>query len=87
VAHTTLAVLPFFGFPQPLDFLDSVIGRDIARIDRILPRAELSLCCYEYPESSYGASDGGFPCYELATAHHLASGLEYCEEHFEEVCR
>jgi hypothetical protein len=84
VAHTTLAVLPFPGFPQPLD---CVIGCEIARNDRMLTRAEFSPCCYESPDSSYSACNGGFPCYELASVHHLASGLEYCEEHFEEVCR
>jgi hypothetical protein len=81
VAHPTLTVL---SLPE----CSQVLGdRALARSDQILARAKLSPCCHEYPESSYGASDGGFPCYELATVHHLASELEYCEEHFEEVCR
>ena len=81
MAYPTLAVLPLPESPQVLG------NRALARINQILARAELSPCCYESPESSYGACDGGLPCYELATIHHLASELEYCEQHFDEVCR
>lgn len=60
------------------------MGAEIRRVDQILLGSELSPCSYQSPESHYGACDGGFPCYEQGTVHHLASGLEFCLKHFNE---
>ena len=65
MAQTTLPAFPFPGFPQALD---AFVGREIARVDRILAQNEVPTCAYESPESSVGACDGGFACTELATA-------------------
>lgn len=84
MAQTNLPVLSHAGFPQLLHLL---IGAEIERVERILAQAELSPCCYESPESSRGACDGGEPCREKATVHDLASDEEYCLSHFREVER
>jgi hypothetical protein len=73
---------------SPAQFI-SALDREIDALDQIIDRAraktQLPACCWESPESSWGACDGGFPCYEPATVHELATGLEYCLEHFEEA--
>jgi hypothetical protein len=61
--------------------IDCAIDREIARAERVLAQGELSLC-----SSSRGTGRRWLPCYKLATVHHLATGLEYCQDHFEEVC-
>jgi hypothetical protein len=83
MAFPTIPLPPPFRFPQ-FEFID----REISRVDQILAAAEnLSACAYESPESRRGACDGGFPCSERATVHELASGLEFCLDHFEDVRR
>jgi hypothetical protein len=51
--------------------------RFLARVERIADQAQLSLCDYESPESSYGAADG-VACNQKATVHHLAAEQEFC---------
>jgi hypothetical protein len=75
VAHTTLAVLSCPAFPQ------AVID---AALDRILAIPKLGTCCYESPETSWGAGDG-VPCTQTAIVHDLASELEFCAAHFARV--
>jgi hypothetical protein len=58
VAHSTLAVPSYCEFPQ---LLEAAMERFLARVERIADQAQLSLCDYESPESSYGAADG-VPC-------------------------
>jgi hypothetical protein len=82
MAHSTLPVFSPSTFAQ---LIPSIVGREIARVDRILAEAELSTCDYVEPESVYGACDGGFSCTEKATVHHLETDLEYCAGHFQEV--
>lgn len=84
MAQSTLAVFSSSLFPQ---LINSVLGHEIARVDRILSAAELPTCCHESPESTYGACDGGAACLRKGIVHHLASGLEFCGEHFVEVDR
>jgi hypothetical protein len=50
------------------------------KLDRQLPN-----CSYESPESAWGACDGGEVCSEVATVHHLASDMQFCMTHFQEV--
>jgi hypothetical protein len=84
MGSSTLALLSDSEFPQGLT-------RQLSRLDRMvtlaIANAELSSCCFESPESSFGRCDGGFACSEKATVHHLASGLEYCGGHFAGVDR
>jgi hypothetical protein len=80
LAHETLSDFSRSGFPQFTGFL---IGDLVRHVDRILTDViELPACCYESPESSYGACDGGTSCLQKGTIHHLASGLEFCAAHF-----
>lgn len=72
---------------QSLAFHTLLIEREIARVDRILAENKPSLCCHESPESSGGACDGGFPCYNRADVAEIATGLEYCLTHFEKAVR
>ncbi len=71
MAQTTL---PVFSHPNFHSVLDAVLNQEIARVDRILAQAELVTCCYDQ-------------CHERATVEELATGMEYCEMHFEEVER
>jgi hypothetical protein len=68
-------------FPQ---VIPGVMDRYIAHVDRILAECELTTCCHESPESSWGASDG-LVCSAKATIHELATEREYCARHFREV--
>ena len=82
MAHSTLPVFSPSTFAQ---LVPSIVGREIARVDRILAESELSTCDYVEPESVYGACDGGSSCNARAIVHHLESDLEYCAAHFREV--
>jgi hypothetical protein len=79
VAHSTL---PVFSHPHFQQVLEALTGSEIRHVEQAL-----GLCSHESPESRRGACNGGFPCTEVATVHHLASGLEYCAGHFEEADR
>jgi hypothetical protein len=79
VAQTNLPVLSYPGFPQ---VLDSVIGQEIERVERVLAQHQLSPCSHESPESSRGACDGGEPCSDTATVHDLETEQEFCLKHF-----
>jgi hypothetical protein len=74
--NATLSILSSPNFPQ---VLDSAIDHALFRaVERIFAQPT---CIYESPESSVGACDGGFPCFEKATHG------EYCLKHFREVSR
>lgn len=77
MASETLPVLTHSSFPQV--FTQAMMPR-IRRVESVL-----GLCCWESPESSNGAADGGFPCHETAVVHHLSSDQPFCLSHFREV--
>lgn len=83
MAAQHLTVLHSPDFPQ---VLDAALRR---LFDRMLPEfpPQLSPCSYESPESAWGACDGGIPCSQIATVHHLASDMQFCMGHFGEVGR
>jgi hypothetical protein len=58
--------------------LDSSIQQDLALVDRVLACVHLTTCYW---------SDEHCDCREVATVHHLASELEFCERHFQAVSR
>ena len=68
------STLPVFSHPNFHSVLDAVLNQEIARVDRILAQAELVTCSADQ-------------CRERATVEELATGLEYCERHFEEAAR
>jgi hypothetical protein len=71
MSDTNVPQLPRSGFPQAYD------GQLFHSLFGIVKQAfAASTCCYETPESSWGACDGGFPCPELALP-----GSEFCERH------
>ena len=81
---------------REIAWLDELVSRAFAYSERMEfwrvrqpqpVQAELSFCCHESPESTVGACDGGFPCRQRATVHHLESEQEYCLRHFQEVDR
>jgi hypothetical protein len=76
-AHSTLPVLSHPSFPQ---VLFDALAFELRRIEKTL-----GLCAWQSPESSRGACDGGFPCQEPATVHHLSTDQPYCLSHFREV--
>jgi hypothetical protein len=53
---------------------------------QVVPEQTLSLCCYESPESVWGACDGQ-PCLEIARVHDVAREMDYCARHWREVSR
>lgn len=77
MAARSLPVLTHPTFPQ---VLDALMGREVQRVEKIL-----GLCCWESPESRYGACDGGFPCHEPAVVTHLEHQVPYCLSHFREA--
>lgn len=79
MAHSSL---PVFFHPQFPQVFDRALMFEVRRVEKLL-----GLCCWESPESSRGACDGGFPCQEQATVHHLESDNEFCLSHFREVSR
>jgi hypothetical protein len=79
MAHSTLPVLSHPDFPQ---VLFDALASELRRV-----QTTLGLCAWQSPETSYGACNGGFPCQELATVHHLATDEEFCLSHFREVDR
>jgi hypothetical protein len=80
VAHSTLSVLAHSQFPQ---VFESAIDQMVTRISA---KPQLGICCYETPESRWGACDGE-PCRSLAVVHDLGTDLEFCVRHFFEVNR
>lgn len=80
MAQSSLPAFSPFSFPQPL--IQQLLGHVIDRVDAILAESELGFCDHQSPESFYGACDGGFPCHERATVHHLELGSEFCLKHF-----
>lgn len=79
MAHSTLPVLSHLSFPQ---VAVRAFTFEVRRVEQVL-----GLCAWQSPESSRGACDGGFPCQESATVHHLGTDAEYCLSHFREVGR
>lgn len=79
MAPSNLSAFPSSAFPQliPLLFRD-----EIARVDRILARAELGSCCHE---ETY--RDSGWSCQEAAIVSDLATGLAFCRRHWKAVAR
>jgi hypothetical protein len=73
MAHSTLPSLTHSEFPQVFT----------QAIDQLV--SSISICCYESPESSYGACDGGIPCRERATVVDVSTELEYCARHARKV--
>lgn len=76
--HSSTA--PVEEFPQVHSGL--TIERLLSIVSQAVATATLPGCCYQTPESSWGACDGGFPCYRPATVHHLASEQDYCARHY-----
>lgn len=83
MAHPTLPVLSHPNFPQVFaEAMDQ-------RVTRSAPPVQLSLsiCCYEEPESRWGACDGGYPCTETATVTDISTDMDYCFAHWKQVSR
>jgi hypothetical protein len=83
MAAQHLTVLPPLEFPQ-IQLLRSTLDPLTRMVDRVLLESQLSLCCYESPESRPGACDS-VPCNQAATVHHLALEQEFCAKHFRTV--
>ena len=82
MAHSTLPVLAHPAFPQ---VLSQAIAQEVTRVAQ--PHLALSVCCYESPETVWGACDGGYPCGKLAVVIDVSTGFGYCAEHDREVRR
>jgi hypothetical protein len=82
MAHSTLPSLTHPSFPQ---VLNAALNVEVLRIAAQV-RPQLSICCYQSPETSWGACDGQ-PCHRLAVIHDVASDLDYCFEHYQRVNR
>ena len=83
------STLPVFSHPNFHSVLDAVLNQEIARVDRILAQADAYTKRMEFwrirePELVACCAD---QCHERATVEELATGLEYCERHFEEAAR
>jgi hypothetical protein len=84
MAAKTLPVLTHPSFPQVFAAAIS------ARVNRICfpnqPQTHLSVCCYESPESSWGAADA-IACNQTAMVHDVATEQDYCFAHYKAVRR
>jgi hypothetical protein len=70
--------LPAFTLPQFPQVLDSLLDRQIARVDRILAVWDLPACEF---------SDGRYSCRNRAEVSDIETGADYCLGHFEEAHR
>jgi hypothetical protein len=84
MAHPTVAVLHAPNFHSI--FSSAALDRYTSDVGRMIERAPLPPCSYEYPEYRRGACDGE-PYSDKGTVHDLASDQEYCAKHFREVSR
>jgi hypothetical protein len=80
----TLPVLTHPAFPQ-------VFAQALsAEVNRVAfpapPQIQLSTCCYESPESRWGACDGQV-CLQPATVHDVATEQDFCFRHWKEARR
>lgn len=81
MAQRTLSVLTHPSFPQ-------VFAAAISQsVNRVCDTPQLTICCYQDPESSWGACDGGYLCNELAVVHDVSTELDYCFKHYRMVSR
>jgi hypothetical protein len=78
MAHSTLPSLTHPSFPQVFEAATAQL------VDR-LTVPQISICCYESPESRWGACDGGIPCNQPAVVVDVATELEYCARHARKV--
>ena len=85
MAQSTLALPTPSEFPQPQFGGNLIAGLDSLVSGVFAKNYNFSTCAHESPESSYGASDGGFPCRKTAVVHDLSTGEEFCLEHFDGV--
>jgi hypothetical protein len=79
MAQRSLAVLTHPSFPQ---VFAQALNQEVTRV-----APQLSVCCYESPESYWGACDGGIRCTRTATIHDVATEQDYCFAHYREVRR
>jgi hypothetical protein len=80
MAQHSLPVLSHPAFPQ---VFEAAIDQQVRRL---FPQPALSVCCYQSPETFWGACDG-IACLQPATIHDVATELDYCFTHYKAVHR
>jgi hypothetical protein len=84
MAQRTLPVLTHPAFPQ---VFAAAISQEVNRVAfPVPPQIQLSTCCYESPESSWGAADA-IACRRVAVVYDVATEMDYCALHYREVRR
>jgi hypothetical protein len=83
MAQRTLPVLTHPAFPQ---VLAAALGQEVNQVAAFPVPTQLSVCCYESPESSWGAADA-IACRRVAVVHDVATEMDYCALHYREVRR
>jgi hypothetical protein len=80
VAAKTIPVLTHPSFPQVFKAAIS----SLVTPPTFPSNPTSSVCCYEYPETTWGACDGQ-PCRRVAVVHDVATEMDYCALHYREV--